>query len=81
MSNLEYIAVFFTHLGALKYDKYLKSVSTRSEFMPVPRKLSSNCGVGVKFNYTEDINKIISEDIEKLFSLDDNEYKLIYTCE
>mgnify|MGYP001588073034 FL=1 len=76
---MEYIAVFFTHLGALKYDKYLKSMSTKSEFMPVPRKLSSNCGVGVKFKYPQDINKIISEDIEKLFSLEDKEYKLIYT--
>ena len=77
---MECIAVFFTHLGALKYDKYLKSISTKSEFMPVPRKLSSNCGVGVKFNYPQDINKIISEDIEKLFSLENKEYKLIYTC-
>ena len=77
---MEYIAVFFTHLGALKYDKYLKSISTKSEFMPVPRKLSSNCGVGVKFKYPQDINKIISEDIEKLFSLENKEYKLIFTC-
>lgn len=78
---MEYIAVFFTHLGAFKYEKYLKSIDIRSEFMPVPRKLSSNCGVGIKFNYIHDINKIISKDIEKLFSLEDKEYKLIYTCE
>ncbi|MGV8980158.1 DUF3343 domain-containing protein [Clostridium sp.] len=75
---MNYISVFFTHLGALKYDKYLKSINIKSELMPVPRKLSSNCGVGIKFKYLKDINEIISEDIEKLFSLEDKEYKLIY---
>ena len=78
---MDYIAVFFTHLGALKYDKYLKSINIKSELMSVPRKLSSNCGVGIRFNYLKNINDIISEDIEKLFTLEDKEYKLIYTCE
>lgn len=78
---MEYIAVFFTHSGAVKYDKYLKKTSINSELMPVPRKLSSNCGIGVKFNYIMDINRIISEDIEKLFSIENQEYKLIYSCE
>ncbi|MGH4125397.1 MAG: DUF3343 domain-containing protein [Clostridium sp.] len=78
---MEYTAVFFTHSGAIKYDKYLKSISVCSELMPIPRKLSSNCGVGIKFNYIRNINEIISEDIEKLFSLENKEYKLIYTCE
>ncbi len=49
--------------------------------MPVPRKLSSNCGIGVKFNYISDISTIISEDIEKLFSIDHEESKLIYACD
>lgn len=78
---MDYVAVFFTHSGAIKYDKYLKSKDINSELMPIPRKLSSNCGIGSKFKYSEDINTIISEDIEKLFSLQGNDYKLIYTCE
>lgn len=78
---MEYIAVFFTHSGAIKYDRYLKNINVPSELMPVPRKLSSNCGVGIKFNYILDIKEVISEDIEKLFSLEGKEYKLVYACE
>jgi len=78
---MEYIAVFFTHSGALKYNRFLKSKDISSQLMPVPRKLSSNCGIGVKFNYISDISTIISEDIEKLFSIDHAESKLVYTCD
>ncbi|SHJ19547.1 Protein of unknown function [Clostridium amylolyticum] len=78
---MEYIAVFFTHSGALKYNKFLKGKNISSQLMPVPRKLSSNCGIGVKFNYISDISTIISEDIEKLFSIDHEESKLIYACD
>lgn len=78
---MEYIAIFFTHSGAIKYNKYLKSKNINAELMPVPRKLSSNCGIGVKFNYVEDINTIISEDIEKLFSQENQEHKIVYTCD
>lgn len=78
---MEYIAVFFTHSGALKYNKFLKSKDISSQLMPVPRKLSSNCGIGVKFNYISDISTIISEDIEKIFSIGHEESKLVYTCD
>lgn len=78
---MEYIAVFFTHSGALKYNKFLKGKNISSQLMPVPRKLSSNCGIGVQFNYNSDVNTIISEDIEKLFSIGHEESKLVYACD
>jgi len=46
--------------------------------MPVPRKLSSSCGVSARFEYDEDIRSMISEDIESLFAVEDKEYKLLY---
>lgn len=81
MFNIDYIAVFFTHSGALKYNKYLKSKDISCQLMPVPRKLSSNCGIGIKFTYIESINTLISEDIEKLFTFKNEEHKLIYKCD
>ena len=75
---MTYLALFFTYTGAIKYEKFLKSKGYSCELMPVPRKLTSNCGIGAKFNYEEDISSIISEDIEKLFKVEGKEYTLIY---
>ena len=75
----EYVAVFFTHSGAIKYDKFLRGESIPSELMPVPRKLSSNCGIGVKFSYDGDVLSLMCDDIEKLFkSVSSKEYSLVY---
>lgn len=75
---MEYIATFFTHSGAIKYQRYLKNYGLAVELMPVPRKLSSNCGIAARFSFREDIKAIISVDIEKLYTIENNEYQLIY---
>jgi hypothetical protein len=75
---MEYIATFFTHSGAIKYQKFLRAKSIAVELMPVPRKFSSNCGIGAKFIYEDDIKNIVSTDIEKLYSLSSGEGTLIY---
>lgn len=76
-----YIALFFTHTGAVKYDRYLKKNGIKSQIKPTPRTLSSSCGVIVEFDYNENINKIISEDIEKIYNKENKDYNLIYEAE
>lgn len=78
---MQYIGVFFTHSGAIKYHRYLNSLEIVNETMPVPRKLSSNCGIGVKFQTDRNINNMITEEIEKMFKIDDNKNILVYECE
>lgn len=78
---MEYVAIFFTHSGSIKYHRYLKSVEIESEMMPVPRRLSSNCGIGVKFFKSDSIENIITEDIEKIYKVEDKQYILIYNCD
>lgn len=46
--------------------------------MPVPRRVSSNCGIAAKFKFNDDIKLIISEDIEQLYKIEGREYKLLY---
>ena len=46
--------------------------------MPVPRKLSSSCGISARFEYGGDIRSMISADIENLFEIVGSDYKLIY---
>ncbi|MEA4847025.1 MAG: DUF3343 domain-containing protein [Clostridiaceae bacterium] len=75
---MQYLATFFTHCGAVKYQNHLKKQSIPVELMPVPRKLSSSCGIAAQFAYSGDIRSMISEDIESLFEIEGTEHKLIY---
>ena len=78
MKQQDYIATFYTHLGAVKYHRHLNAKGVSAETLPVPRKYSSNCGIGVKFSTEDDIRAWISDDIEKIFLLTGGEDKLIY---
>lgn len=78
---MEYISVFFTHSGAIKYYRFLQSEGMVSETMPVPRKLSSNCGIGVRFTTDRDVMSMITEDIEKIYSIENGCYTKVYDCE
>lgn len=46
---MNYFATFFTHSGAIKFSRFLTKIKIVNESCPVPRKLSSNCGIGVSF--------------------------------
>jgi hypothetical protein len=75
---MSYLATFYTHCGAVKYQNFLKSRSIPVELMPVPRKLSSSCGISARFSYDGDIREMIIEDIESLFIVENTDYKLLY---
>lgn len=47
--QLEYIATFFAHIGAIRFNKACKENNIESVIMPVPRNLSSSCGTCVKY--------------------------------
>lgn len=74
----EYMAIFFTHSGAIKFDRNAKKKSIDCELMPVPRKLSSNCGIGAKFSYDGDLQDVLDEEVEKIFLLNNEGYTLVY---
>lgn len=75
---ITYIAVFFTHLGAIKFDKMCKEKKIECTLMPVPRALSTSCGIGARFVYKDEFLGIISDDVEKLFIVNDNENIKVY---
>ncbi|MGI6575898.1 MAG: DUF3343 domain-containing protein [bacterium] len=75
---MNYIATFYTHSGAVKYQRYLKRKNITVELLPVPRKISSNCGIGARFAVEEGIKCYVSEDIEKLFQITEDGYKLVF---
>ncbi|NLX61200.1 MAG: DUF3343 domain-containing protein [Tissierellia bacterium] len=77
----EYIATFYTHSGAIKFNRKAKSNNIKCELMPVPRKLSSDCGIGAKFKFDKDITDLVDQEIEKIFLIKDGQYELVYSNE
>ncbi|MBR2372254.1 MAG: DUF3343 domain-containing protein [Clostridia bacterium] len=76
-----YVATFYTHFGALKFNKDCKKLSVKSKQMPVPRVLSSSCGTCVSFE-TDDVATLLKqvdlEDMEGCFlSLGKDDYNEI----
>lgn len=78
---MKYISLFYTHSGAIKFSNRLKKENTKHKIQPSPRKLSSNCGISVEFDYEKDIKNLIVEDVESLYSIENNEYALVYKSE
>ncbi len=75
---MEYMILFFTHSGAIKFERKCKKNNITCELMPVPRILSSNCSISAKINYDGNIESLISDEIEKIFLTDGDDNKLIF---
>jgi len=75
---MEFTILFFTHSGAIKFDRKCRKNNIHCELMPVPRSLSSNCSISAKIHYDDEIEKLIDDEIEKIFLTDNGENKLIY---
>ncbi|HBW33985.1 MAG TPA: hypothetical protein DEF89_00835 [Desulfosporosinus sp.] len=76
-----YIMLFFTNSSAIKFARFIKNSDYIGELIPLPRKLTSSCGMGVKFHFTSDLSEIISDEIEKIYAVEGNQYKLVYRAE
>ncbi|NLL47372.1 MAG: DUF3343 domain-containing protein [Firmicutes bacterium] len=76
---MEYIATFFTHSGAVKYKRHMKRLGIEVELQPVPRRLSSDCGIGARFITSHDMSHFISDDIDKLFLVESDGERLLYS--
>ncbi|HCQ91420.1 MAG TPA: hypothetical protein DIU45_19045 [Clostridium sp.] len=78
---MDYIATFYTHSGAIKFNRFLLKNNISNETLPVPRQLSSNCGIGVSFSYENNVENIFTDDMEKLYLCNKDNFKLIKTFE
>lgn len=75
---MKFIALFYTHSGAIKYNKFLREEKIEAELSPTPRKLSSNCGIAARFQYDGCIDSIVCDEIEKLYEVRENDYILVF---
>ncbi|MBC8589856.1 DUF3343 domain-containing protein [Wansuia hejianensis] len=78
---MEYMVLFFTHSGAIKFERKCKKNNIKCELMPVPRTLSSNCSISAKIKVESSIESLIDEEVEKVFLCKKGENVLIYETE
>ena len=80
----QYIATFFSHFGALRFQKLCSQLGWSARLAPVPRSLSSSCGTCVLFKTAEldegKLQPLLTPELEQLV-LDENGYKLLYEAE
>jgi len=79
---VKYLALFFTHSGAIKFERLLAKKNLKGRTMPVPRKLSSSCGVCNTFDCdSEHYEEFISDDVESFYRVDGKDYEELYRSE
>ena len=78
----EYIATFYSHFGAVCFQKALVSCGLPGASMPVTRSLRSSCGTCVKFRDPgEQDFPEKNEEIEQIFRTEGGRFVQIYEAE
>lgn len=69
---MKYLATFYTHYGAILFHRYCKKKRIPAKMMPVPRKLSSSCGVCVQLEAASAPNAEEHEDMECCYAVEED---------
>jgi hypothetical protein len=75
---MEYMFLFFTHSGAIKFDRKCKRLGITCSLMPVPRVLSSNCSISARVETDMNIKDLIDTEVEGIYSAKSGDYTLLY---
>lgn len=78
---MTYIATFYSHFGAIRYQKLCKSKGYTAVTMPVPRNLSSSCGTCVKYEADEMLLDPTHDEIEQIVACTDSGYEQLFRAE
>lgn len=76
-----YMFTFFTHSGAIKFDRRMNKKDVNCQLMPVPRSLSSNCGFCAKVEYKLGYQDLVDEEVEKIYEYDKDKCLLVFQNE
>lgn len=79
---MQYIATFFSHFGAVRFQHLCTERGWQAQVRPVPRSLSSSCGTCVFFQ-TEALEHAASlqtPELEQIVRERENGYEVLYTA-
>lgn len=79
---MNYTIVFHTQSGAIKFDNKMRKLSIPCSLQPVPRRLSSSCGICAKLVYGENPETLMEPEIQRIYKdCSNNRYELLYDNE
>lgn len=82
---MQYIATFFSHFGALRFERLCKTKGYAAQVRPVPRSLSSSCGSCVYFTASalsaEGLAQLRTPELEQLVCETCAGYEFLYQAE
>lgn len=76
----EFQVLFFTHTGAIRFERKVRGNVHFCSLMPVPRALSSNCSVSANVLDSTGLDDFIDDQIEKVFEKIGDRFHLLYEC-
>lgn len=78
----QYIATFFSHFGAVRFQHLCVERGWQAQLRPVPRSLSSSCGTCVVFQAValEDAESLQTPELEQLVLQCGDGYEVVYTA-
>ena len=78
----QYIATFFSHFGAVRFQHICVERGWQAQLRPVPRSLSSSCGACVVFQAAalEDAESLQTPELEQLVLQCGDGYEVVYTA-
>lgn len=78
----QYIATFFSHFGAVRFQHLCVERGWQAQLRPVPRSLSSSCGTCVVFQAAalENADSLQTPELEQLVLQCGDGYEVVYTA-
>ena len=79
---MQYIATFFSHFGAVRFQHLCTERGWQAQVRPVPRRLSSSCGTCVFFRteVREEATSLQTPELEQIVRERENGYEVLYTA-
>ena len=88
---MEYIATFFSHFGAIRFQKQCVGLGWQAQLRPVPRNLSSSCGTCV-FLTTDALHifcdgegfavkELVTPELEQVIRVASDGYEVLFAAE
>lgn len=79
---MKYIATFFSHFGAIRFNNNCKEKNIYSKLMPVPRSLSSSCGTCVCYECDYySLAENIPDEVEQIVEVCEDGYRECYRAD
>jgi len=76
---MNYTIVFFTHSGTIKFEKKMNKMNINCSLQPVPRKISSSCGICAKIIFEGNTEELVESEISCIYKdISKGKYELVY---